>query len=126
VSVYLLLAVGTGGFIGAILRFVLSTYIQKGSGLMFPVGTLSVNVIGSFIIGFLILYFEQTIAPAQKALLITGMLGALTTFSTFSYETVAMIQGTLYTRAFTNVALNVTFSIMATLLGMVFFKRLYG
>lgn len=125
-SPYLLLAVGTGGFVGAVLRFVISTYIQKGSGIGFPVGTLSVNIIGSLIIGFLILYFEQIIAPVQKAFLITGMLGALTTFSTFSYETVAMLQGSLYMRALSNVFVNVLLTLSATILGMILFKKLYG
>ena len=121
-----LLAVGIGGFIGAILRFSSSYYINKLIGASFPFGTLGVNVIGSFLIGFLALYFEQTIAPNAKALLITGMLGALTTFSTFSLETVLMLQQGLYTKAFFNVALNVLFTLSATVAGMILFKKLYG
>lgn len=122
----LLLAVGVGGFAGAILRFLISTWVQKLSPTLFPVGTLSVNVLGSFIIGFAVLYFEQVISPQQKALLITGMLGALTTFSTFSLETVTMLQGGLWGRAITNVTLNAILCITATLAGMMLFKRLYG
>ncbi len=122
----LILAVGIGGFIGAILRFSGSYYINKLIGASFPFGTLGVNVIGSFLIGFLALYFEQTIAPNIKALLITGMLGALTTFSTFSLETVLMLQQGLYTKAFFNVALNILFTLSATVAGMILFKKLYG
>ncbi len=122
----LILSVGTGGFIGAILRFLISGWVQKATPTLFPVGTLSVNVLGSFIIGFLALYFENVIAPHQKALLITGMLGALTTFSTFSLETVTMLQGGLWGRAAANVTLNVLLCITATILGMMLFKKLYG
>jgi len=122
----LLLAIGTGGFVGAILRFLISGWLQRLSPLLFPVGTLGVNVIGSFIIGFMALYFENVIAPHQKALVITGMLGALTTFSTFSLETVTMIQEGLWGRAAANVTLNALLCVSATLLGMFLFKRMYG
>lgn len=122
----LILSVGIGGFIGAILRFSGSYYINKLLGTSFPYGTLGVNVIGSFIIGFLALYFEQTIAPHTKALLITGMLGALTTFSTFSLETVLMLQQSLYTKAMLNITLNIVFTLSATILGMALFRKLYG
>ncbi len=122
----LLLAIGIGGFIGAVFRFLISGWIQKLFPLLFPVGTLSVNVIGSFIIGFAVLYFENVIAPHQKALVVTGLLGALTTFSTFSLETVTMLQGGLWVRAFSNVALNAILCIAATITGMMLFKRIYG
>ena len=122
----LLIAVGVGGFIGAILRFLISGWVQKLSPSLFPVGTLSVNVLGSFIIGFAVLYFENVVAPHQKALLITGMLGALTTFSTFSLETVTMLQGGLWGRAVTNIVLNASLCIGATIAGMILFKRIYG
>lgn len=122
----LLLAVGAGGFVGAILRFVLSGWVQKFSPVLFPVGTLSVNVLGSFIIGFAALYFESVVSPHQKALVITGILGALTTFSTFSLETVTMLQGGLWGRAAANVTLNALLCVTATLLGMMLFRKLYG
>ena len=122
----LLLAVGTGGFVGAILRFLISGWVQKLSPTLFPVGTLSVNILGSFIIGFMALYFESVVAPHQKALVITGMLGALTTFSTFSLETLTMLQGGLWARVTMNITLNVILCITATMLGMMLFKRLYG
>ncbi|WP_300363691.1 fluoride efflux transporter CrcB [Hydrogenimonas sp.] len=122
----LLLAIGTGGFVGAVLRFLISGWLQKLSPVLFPVGTLGVNVLGSFIIGFMALYFENVIAPHQKALVITGMLGALTTFSTFSLETVTMIQEGLWGRAAANVTLNAFLCVTATVLGMFLFKRIYG
>ena len=122
----IILAVGTGGFLGAILRFLISGWVQKLSPTLFPVGTLAVNVLGSFVIGFLALYFEEVIAPHYKALLVTGMLGALTTFSTFSLETVTMLQGGLWGRAAANVTLNAALCIAATIFGMMLFRKMYG
>ena len=120
----LLLSVGIGGFIGAISRFTISGWVQKASASTFPFGTLSVNILGSFIIGFLFLYFQQiNLSPTQKALFVTGLLGALTTFSTFSLDTVLLMQQELYVKAFSNVLLNVVLSLGATLLGMWIFKR---
>jgi len=125
-NLVLLLSVGIGGFIGAILRFSISTWIGKTTTTAFPWGTLSVNVLGSFLIGFLFLYFQQSnLSPIQKALFITGLLGALTTFSTFSLETVLLMEKELYGRAFSNVFLNVVLSIFSTFLGMFFFKKLF-
>ena len=122
----LLLSIGIGGFIGAILRFSISGWVGKATTTAFPFGTLSVNILGSFFIGFLFLYFQQiNLSPTQKALVITGLLGALTTFSTFSLDTVLLIEKEFYMKAFSNVALNVVFSIGATMLGMMVFKRLY-
>ncbi|CAA6804922.1 MAG: CrcB protein [uncultured Sulfurovum sp.] len=122
----LLLAVGIGGFVGAILRFSISNWVNSLSSSSFPFGTLCVNVLGSFVIGFLFLYFQQVnLSVYQKSLLITGLLGALTTFSTFSLDTVLLMQAELYVKALSNVLLNVALSIGATLLGMIIFKRLY-
>ena len=125
-NAFLILSVGAGGFVGAVLRFLISGWVQKATGAFFPVGTLAVNVLGSFIIGFLALYFEHVIAPHQKALLVTGMLGALTTFSTFSLETVTMLQSGLWSRAVANVTLNALLCIAATVAGMTLFKKIYG
>jgi len=122
----LIFAVALGGSVGAVMRYLGSFYINKLLGTSFAYGTLGVNIIGSFIIGFLVLYFEQTISPNIKAMLITGMLGALTTFSTFSLETVMMLQESLYTKALLNIVLNIIFALGATILGMMLFKKIYG
>ncbi len=124
-SMQLFLFVGVGGFLGAILRFVLSAWIQKGAGGVFPLGTLSVNVLGSFLIGFLVLYFQEHLSPEYRALVITGFLGALTTFSTFSYESVLLIEQEAYLKVFANVILNVVLSLSATGMGMLVFKKFF-
>ena len=125
-SIALFISIGIGGFIGAILRFTLSGWVQKATTSTFPLGTLSVNILGSFIIGFLFLYFQHVnLSPTQKALFITGLLGALTTFSTFSLDTVLLMQEEFYVKAFSNVLFNVVFSVGGTLLGMWVFKKFY-
>jgi CrcB protein len=121
-----LLCVGIGGSAGAIVRFLISIVLQKKTGWFFPIGTLGVNIIGSFLIGFFILYFENTISPIWKIGVISGFLGALTTFSTFSYETIAMIQNFSYQRAALNIFLNVFLSLGATMSGILFYNKLYG
>jgi len=121
-----LLSIGIGGFFGAITRFLISLAIQKWVGVVFPLGTLVVNVLGSFLIGFLYMYFSHVIHPIAKMGLMTGFLGALTTFSTFSLETVLLLQDGLYLKAGLNILLNVVLSILATILAIILFKKVYG
>ena len=122
----LLLFIGTGGFFGAISRYLIATYTQKLFGGFFPVGTLSVNVLGSFIIGLAAMYFSQTVQPEYKALVITGFLGALTTFSTFSLENVTLLQDGEFSKVALNIFLNVTLTLAATMSAIVLFKKLYA
>lgn len=118
-----LLYIGIGGFFGAISRFIISSSTTQTFGDYLPFGTLSVNVIGSFIIGILALYFEQNIAPEYRALFITGFLGSLTTFSAFSLETTLMIEQSHYFKAASHIFLNVFLSVGATILAMVLYKK---
>jgi len=111
-NIVLILSVGAGGFLGAISRFLLALGVQKLTGSAFPYGTLTVNVLGSFIIGFLFLYFEQTISPTQKALLMTGFLGALTTYSTFAIESYILLNNNFWYGVL-NIVLNVVGTIVA-------------
>lgn len=122
----LLLFVAIGGAIGAISRFLLSGYFQKFSSNDFPIGTLGVNIIGSFFIGMAIIYFEDIAKPEYKALFVTGILGALTTFSTFSYETTMLLENANYIKALANIILNVVLTITATILGILFIKKFIG
>ncbi|RUM66705.1 MAG: fluoride efflux transporter CrcB [Sulfurimonas sp.] len=104
-----LLAIGSGGFIGAVLRAYLNGVISHKVPHELPFGTLGVNLIGSFIMGILVAYFMYTtLVPLHvKSFLSTGILGALTTYSTFAIESVLLLQGGHFMLAGVNMALNV-------------------
>ncbi len=124
-SLTYLIYIGVGGFFGAILRVALSSGTYHLFGSYLPYGTLAVNVIGSFLIGILALYFQQNIAPEYRALFITGFLGSLTTFSAFSLETTLLIEQNEYFKAALHTFLNVTLSVGATITAMILFKKYY-
>ena len=93
-----LLYVGIGGFIGACLRYIISTNSSKLLGAEFPYGTLIVNIIGGLLIGFIMELSLTTdlISPNLRLFLTTGIMGGLTTFSTFSYETISLFNDGSY------------------------------
>ncbi|MEJ2500435.1 MAG: fluoride efflux transporter CrcB [Campylobacterales bacterium] len=103
-----ILAIGTGGFIGAVSRSWLNGVISHHFPHTLPVGTLGVNLIGSFVMGVLVAYFMYTsyFSVHAKSLLSTGVLGALTTYSTFAIETVMLLQGGHVALALANMGLN--------------------
>lgn len=89
-----LLIVGTGGFIGGAMRYLLSTYIKNMYGQTFPWGTLVVNLLGCFVFGIIFALFSKHNSTDNTfcLLLTTGICGGFTTFSTFANESVQMIQ----------------------------------
>jgi CrcB protein len=103
-----ILAIGSGGFIGAVLRAYLNGVISHKIPHDLPYGTLGVNLIGSFIMGTLIAYFMYTniFSIHMKSFLTTGILGALTTYSTFAIESFLLLEGGSFMLAFTNILLN--------------------
>lgn len=108
-----ILAIGLGGFLGAIARAYSVHLTNKHIPLEFPLGVLLVNIIGSFIIGILFAYFSHvTVSPNIKAFLTTGFLGALTTYSTFAIESYLLFSTSIYL-AITNMALNLFGTILA-------------
>ena len=103
-----IIAVASGGALGATLRLLLNGMVNRYFIHPLPLGTLSVNVIGSFLIGLLFAYFHlnTTLSPHLKSFLVTGMLGALTTYSTFALESFFLLQSGQYVYAFANMTLN--------------------
>ena len=112
-----LIAVGSGGFLGAVLRFYTAFHIAKIFPHQIPLATLSVNIVGSFIIGILAALF-MTFTPSNelRAFLITGFLGALTTYSTFALETYFLFNSSIYF-AIINILLNVFGTIISVAIG---------
>lgn len=95
-----LVAVALGGALGAVSRYLLGSWIQTMSGGSFPWGTWTVNVLGSLLLGFAMVWLTDTLASAELRLFIAmGFLGSFTTFSTFSLETVELIQEGMWMRA---------------------------
>jgi len=114
-----IIAVASGGAIGATLRMLINGLINKHFIHPLPLGTLAVNLLGSFIIGALFAYFHlnTSLSPHLKTFMITGILGALTTYSTFALESFFLLESGDYLHAFTNMALNLFGTILLAGLG---------
>ncbi len=111
--------VALGGAAGSVCRFVLGLFVQQRSGMAFPVGTLVVNLTGSFLLGFLVRYLLDipAVSPEVRALLTTGFCGGYTTFSTFSYESAALIEDGDWRRAALYIGLSVVLALAGTFAG---------
>ena len=124
----ILLVIFVGAGLGGVTRYAMSVWIQDAAGAGFPWGTLIVNVSGSLLLTFVYAVLEGTTAPAEwRAFLGIGILGGYTTFSTFSYETVRLVQDGDWGRASAYVAASVLASVGAAMvgfsLGMSFLRR---
>lgn len=115
-----ILVVAAGGSIGAVARYLVSTWAAERIGVNFPYGTLIVNVVGCFIIGvFMTMTTERFIVSPYWRLLVTvGFIGGLTTFSSFSYETFRLLEESDIMMALYNVGLNLALGFFATWLGI--------
>ena len=111
--------IAVGSAIGGVSRYLVGGLTQRLMGGTFPVGTLLINVTGSFLLGLILRYGVETatLTPEVRAFLTIGFCGGYTTFSTFSYETVALAEDGQWTRAALYVALSVGLSVLATFLG---------
>lgn len=118
------LLIGSGGFIGAVTRYILAAWIGQGWGRSFPLGTFVINVSGSFLIGLLMTLLTEKFMgnPQWRLLLVVGFLGAYTTFSTFEYETGKLLKDSELLLAALNVVLSVFAGFAALKMGEVMAK----
>jgi len=113
---YLLVALG--GALGSALRYGLGAWVQVLTGPSFPYSTLLINALGSFLIGVVIrLSLEGALSGEGRLFLAVGVLGGFTTFSTFSYETLALLQDGEVGRALVYVLASVFLGLLLVLLG---------
>lgn len=122
---YAFLAVGIGAAAGAWLRWGLGLWLNAVWPEL-PLGTLSANLIGGFLVGFSVAFFMQHpgLAPEWRLFIITGFLGALTTFSTFSIETVTLLMRGQYLWSLSMIMLHLGGSLLMTIFGLQVYKWL--
>ena len=121
-----LIYIAIGGAIGAVLRFTLSNGIYAWLGRGFPWGTLVVNVFGSLLMGLLYVFFVErmSVSVEMRSLILVGLLGAFTTFSTFSIETLNLIESGDLIPAGINMFVSVFCCVAACWLGLILGRQL--
>lgn len=113
-----LLLIALGGAVGSVSRYGLGVLVQKTAHATFPVGTLTVNVLGSFLVGVLAKAFMHSQThPDLRAMLIVGFCGGFTTFSAFSLETAGLMQGGEWAKAAAYVGASIVLCLAATATG---------
>ena len=123
-----LIAVALGGAFGAVVRFLVSTGLYQWLGRGFPYGTLVVNVVGSFLIGLLteaLILQRVAITLEYRAAILVGFIGAFTTFSTFSLETLYLIEQGSFTKAGLNIVVSVLGCLLSVWIGLLCGRSLF-
>ncbi len=123
-----LVAVGVGGMVGAVGRYLVSGWVHRWAGVGFPWGTLAVNVAGCLALGALMGLVEARVAisPAWRVFLGLGVLGSFTTFSSFGYETVELLRGGEPALALANAAGSLVLGLAAVVAGAVLARAIAG
>jgi len=118
--------IGIGGFFGAIARYGAALWIGQRWGRNFPLGTFVINITGSFLIGLLMSLFTERfmVNPQWRLMLVVGFLGAYTTFSTFEYETGALLKDGEWMIATLNIVLSVFAGLLALKAGEILAKSI--
>jgi len=122
-----LVVIAFGGACGAVLRFLVSSGVYQWLGRGFPYGTLTVNVLGSFLIGLLtqsLVLQRVALSMEYRSAILVGLLGSFTTFSTFSLETITLLEQGELTKATLNITLSLMACLLAVWLGMLMGRNL--
>ena len=121
-----LLWVGVGGFLGANARYLVAGWAARRFGTVFPYGTFIINITGSFILGFFLAFIEERpwVHPTARLLFAIGFVGAYTTFSTFSFESMALIERGQPLMAGINMVGSVAAGLLAVFIGLVLGRAL--
>ncbi|MCD6544428.1 MAG: fluoride efflux transporter CrcB [Flavobacteriaceae bacterium] len=115
--------IGIGSFIGGILRYLMALFIQSKVLSTYPYGTLTVNILGSLIIGIVFGLTDRfNLSPEWRLFLATGICGGFTTFSAFSLETMFMLQEGQYLYGISYITVSILFGLLAVFLGMTLIK----
>jgi CrcB protein len=128
-TLFRLSIIGAGGFVGAVLRFVVSSWVQNRSGsIVFPFGTMSVNMIGCLVIGFLTCLVEtrSLFSMETRSFILIGLLGAFTTFSTFGNETLGLIRDNRIDLAALNAGSQVIIGVAMVWLGRIIASAIWS
>ncbi|OFX49888.1 MAG: hypothetical protein A2046_16240 [Bacteroidetes bacterium GWA2_30_7] len=121
----LIIAIGAGSFIGGVLRYLISQFIQAKFFSTFPIGTLSVNIIGCFVIGLIYGISDRgNMTQDWRLFLATGLMGGFTTFSAFSIETVNMLRDGQLWYVTTYICSSIVLGLLATFIGISIIKIL--
>lgn len=120
------IVISIGAALGGVFRYGLASLIQKKVESFFPYGTLVVNIIGSFALGFIMYYLDEKelLSPQMRLFLTVGLCGGFTTFSTFSYETINLIKNSQFLLATSNVLGSVFLCLIAIYLAYILSKAL--
>jgi len=124
-----LIAIAFGGAFGAVLRFLVSSGVYQWLGRGFPYGTLAVNILGSFLIGLLteaLILQKVAFSLEYRSAILIGLFGSFTTFSTFSLDTVMLIEQGSLTKALLNVLVSVSVCVFAVWLGLLVGRGLFS
>lgn len=122
-----ILIVGTGGFIGSVMRYLVQVWVEKGLTSTFPLGTLIANIAGSFIIGMVFALAEKgnLMSAEWRIFLTVGICGGFTTFSAFAYNNFTMLREHSFGQFFINVGGNLFFGILAVYLGIILVRAIF-
>ncbi|MCS6923885.1 MAG: fluoride efflux transporter CrcB [Fimbriimonadales bacterium] len=122
-----ILLIGLGGFIGANLRYWIGGWIAQKAGVLFPIETMLINVAGSFLLGlFMTLSLHYTWSPEWRQAVAVGFLGSLTTYSTYEYESLRLLQQGLWFKAGLNLLGSLVLGLVAVALGVLLGRWLIG